>query len=284
MSVHATSGRHGPNDTPHPPASDAPVVTPPMGSIPGVPSRVADMTYQLLRQGRRYFGSAGAALTHLVSDASCESPFGASVTSKGLLGERATSLLVRSWMEKEAPNAVLCDSVHIRGHSESVDDHGNIDAGDTDHVLVMGHEVIIIDSKQWKDRMVYTVNAKGAVLRKRSTRVKRASSFPGGAVHAGGAKHMWGSYLISSAHVSSIVVLTSPHVFVVRDAHWKKAPFRLIRLCDLADYLSYRRSHMSHNNTTMIDASLVSQIATCCIKPYDVFAGNIDTVRAFQRL
>lgn len=246
------------------------IVDTPLPNVDGVKYEVALGINHMLKQGRRYFGSAGASLSHHVNNPDYDSEFRKKLVENGLEGERNTSKIVREWMENK-PNAVLLDSVHIRGMGkEEIDkETGLIEGGDTDHVLVIGNQVILIDSKRWKSKRSYSVSDKGTILR-------QGKSFGGGRIHAKQAKYMWKKYLDRKAQVSSIVCINQQKVFVRMDANWKKQAFKLYTIEKLPENLDYRYERMSEEDRTHINSTLISQIAVCCIKPYDPYARIFD--------
>ena len=130
-------------------------ITPPIPDVEGVDHRISLKIAQMLQQGRRYFGSAGASLSHHANNPDYDSEFKRKLTSSGLEGERSTSKKIREWM-RDKPNAVLIDSVHIKGMgTETIDpESGTVDGGDTDHILLIGSLVILIDSKRWKSNVL----------------------------------------------------------------------------------------------------------------------------------
>ena len=77
-----------------------------------------DIVDKLLNDGRRYFGSSGASLTHQISDPEYEDKgIDAGLAKAGLDGEHRTSRLLMKWME-DKPNVVLVDSVHLKSYGE----------------------------------------------------------------------------------------------------------------------------------------------------------------------
>lgn len=225
---------------------------------------------KMLEKGRRYFGSAGASLSHHVNNPDYSSEFKSKLVKSGLEGERSTSKILREWIA-DKPNAVLLDSVHIKGiGKEEIDEEtGTVEGGDTDHVLIIGDNVILIDTKRWKSRRAYSLNPKGLVLRQGKT-------FGGGRVHAKQAKYLWKQYLHKSAKVSSIVVINSEKVFVHIDANWKKAGFQLRTIADLTDTLDYRYKQFEENDKNRINSTIVSQAVVCCIKPFEPYSRVFD--------
>lgn len=227
---------------------------------------IADM----LKKGRNYFGSAGASLTHHVNNPDYDSEFKRKLVSTGMEGERSTSNVLRKWIA-DKPTAVLLDSVHIKGFGkEEIDEEtGTVEGGDTDHVLIIGSNVILIDTKRWKSRRSYSIGPKGTVLRSNKY-------FGGGKVRAKQAKFLWKQYLHSSAKVSSIVCINSEKIFVKMDVNWKKAGFQLRTIEDLTNTLDYRYEKFDDKDKEVINSTLVAQIAMCCIKPFDAYTRVFD--------
>lgn len=251
-------------------------VTPaPENDIPGVKKQVAAKIREMLVKGRRHFGSAGASLTHQLHNPELRGTAGfkPQLVEAGLTGERETSLIIREVMEKY-PNAVLCDSVHIRGSENNdelsagpedgeIEDNGFYDDGkDTDHVLIIGDHVFIIDSKRWRKKARYTVNDKYQVLRNNKP-------FPGGNVRASAAKYLWKEYLHDPVSVSSLVVVNNEEVSTFRNKAWFKSPFKLVDIGRFDDLLEKEVKKLKPGSHIRTD--LVSQVALSCIAPYDPY-------------
>ena len=221
--------------------------------------------HQALQDGRRHFGVAGASLTHQIDNPAITSNFKPGAIKAGILGEQKTSKVIRQWMTRY-PAAVLIDSVHIKDtpqkpHTSTWAGDGYDDKPDTDHVLIIGSHVILIDSKAWKSKRKYTVNDKGVVLRGGRT-------FPGGNVHARQAAHLWSRHLGGSVKVNSIVCVSSDKVFVQFKKEWPRQGFQLVSLDNLTRTLDYRVGRMSPKDTGRIRTPLVAEVAALCIKPY----------------
>ena len=254
------------------------MIVPPVPGANGVKDIVAEKIEKMLKNGVRYFGSAGASLTHHVNNPDYDSNFQKDAVRTGMEGERSTSSIIRKWM-LDKPSAVLLDSVHIRGvGKETVDEEtGILEGGDTDHILVIGNEIILIDTKRWKSRRKYSISDKGSVLRS-------GRNFGGGRIHAKQAKFLWKKYLHPSAKINSIVCINSENVFVQYDTNWKKQPFRLITVEKLIETLNHKYEKISHEDKTRINSTIVSQIVVCCIKPYDGYERvfNMNTLKDFR--
>lgn len=234
--------------------------------------------HEMLVKGRRYFGSSGASLTHQVSnpiykekfekefEGDGENTFNPELARIGLEGERKTTKFLKEWM-KDKPEVVLVDSVHVKGYGDDEvynEETGTFDGGDTDHVLIIGKTVIIIDSKNWRKKRRYSIGQKGDILR-------TDRPFPGGHVNIVRASRLWTNYLRPHrAAVSSIVIITTEETWVVRDVNWWKQQFRLITLEGAQEFLDMVWESLPANTKGFIDANLVTSIAVSALKPYDV--------------
>lgn len=250
------------------------IVDPPVkGKIEGVKPQVAEKVYELLKEGRRYFGSSGASLTHQAFDPDYrDRGLDPELAKVGMEGERDTTYLLKKWM-KNKPNAVLVDSVHIKGWGkEEVDpESGIVEGGDTDHLLFIGTEVIIIDSKRWKRKSRYMVNEQGHVIRGNKT-------FPGSKVKIVEATHMWLKFLHNHPSpgqrlkISPIVCINNEEVSVYRNLHWfKAADYRLVEVDRLEEYLDDKYDSISDYDKTHISSTIVAQAVVNAVKPFDPY-------------
>lgn len=253
-------------------------ILPPESGANGVKDAVAEKIATMLEKGIRYFGSAGASLSHHVNNPDYDSEFQKAAVRTGMEGERSTSSIIRKWAA-DKPTAILIDSVHVRGvGKETIDEEtGIMEGGDTDHILIIGDNVILIDTKRWKSRKKYSISDKGTVLR-------GGRNFGGGRVNARAAKFLWQKYLHPSAKISSIVCINSEKVFVAYDANWKKQQYRLITIEKLTETLDQRYKKMSEKDKTQINSTLIAQMVICCIKPFDGYQRvfNMDTLKDFK--
>lgn len=244
------------------------VVEPPARKIEGVKPHIAEKIAQMLRDGRRYFGSSGASLTHQVSNPSwADKGIKPELAKIGLDAERSTTKILREWM-KDKPGVVLVDSCHIRGwgKEEVVDEEmGLIDGGDTDHVLIIGTEVILIDTKRWKSKRNYTVADDGRVLR-------TAKPFPGGNVHMREAIHMWLDYLHEDASLTGLVFINAEETQVFRNRNWYTQAYRLVELDRFLELLNEKwNNYVDEYDKEHINSTLVAQVVVSAVKPYDEF-------------
>lgn len=241
------------------------VVLPPKKEIEGVKYPIALKIATMLEQGRRYFGSSGASLTHQAFnvDYANNNKINPTLAKIGLEGERDTTTVLKKWIA-DKPNAVLVDSVHIRGWGkEEVDEEtGIIDGGDTDHLLIVGNEVILIDTKRWKGKRNYSVGDNGEALRSNKP-------FPGGNLHMRQAIHMWLNFLDEDASITGIVCVNAEETTVFRNRNWYTQSYRLVELGRFTELLDEKWKSIDDYDKEHINSTLVSQIVVNAVKPFD---------------
>lgn len=229
-------------------------------------SQLLSVVKKQLKEGRRYFGSSGASLTHHINNPDYKDKgIDVSLARAGLEGERKTTKIIRKWM-KDKPSAVLVDSIHIPGKGkEAVIEEGVMEEGDTDHCLIIGSSVVIIDSKNWKSKRRYSVTEDGEIERSNK-------SFPGGHVRAAQAKGMWRDYLKGNVNdIQYFVCITNEESFVVRDALWWRQAFKLMSHTDLVKWLDKMYDGLSEEDKEEPNINLVCLAVIGAIKPYNLF-------------
>jgi hypothetical protein len=247
------------------------IVDPPEKDVEGVKYPISLKIAEMLKSGRRYFGSSGASLTQQAfNPAYVEKGIKPELAKIGLEGERDTTKFLKKWI-KDKPNVVLVDSVHIRGWGkEELDEEtGMIDGGDTDHVLLVGSEVILIDSKRWKSKKNYSVGDNGEALR-------TGKPFPGGNLHMRQALYLWLDYLYEDASITGIVCINSENVTVFRNRNWYTQPYRLVEIDRLEELLNEKWAKIEDYDKEHINSTLVSQVALCAVKPFDPYSRVFD--------
>lgn len=127
----------------------------------------------------------------------------------GIEGEKMVAKTLVPFMEAH-PKAFLFHSVEWPGS-----------VGDTDHMLVMGNTVFIIDAKRWKASRKYSVTAKGSVMR-------GTVRFDEGNVKMLPAMSTWSKTLPRGVKITGLVCIAQEKVFVPYDANWKKSPYKLV--------------------------------------------------------
>lgn len=238
--------------------------------------RQVDVVAHILNKGKRKFGSAGASLTHQISDPKYKDVgINAELAKVGLQGERKTDEFLNTWL-KDKPQAVLIRSVHVKGFGkEEIDEEtGALEGGDTDHIIVVGNNIILVDSKNWKGKRKYSINKKGEIIR--GTRV-----FKGGKVNTVAAKYLWLKYLkdYNISNIFPIITITSDKVFVVRDNIWWRSQFHVLALNDLEMFLNAIWKKIDGDSIDYINANLITAITINAIRPYNFVherLGNVE--------
>lgn len=247
------------------------MVDPPAPEATGVKPQIALKVAEMLRDGRRYFGSSGASLTHQAYNPDyVNKGIKPELARIGLDGERDTTTVLKRWM-KDKPGVVLVDSVHVRGWGkEEVDEEtGMIEGGDTDHVLIVGSEVILIDTKRWKSKKNYSVGDSGEALR-------TGKPFPGGNLHMIQAIHLWLDYLHEDASITGIVCINAEETVVFRNRNWYTKPYRLVELARFIELLDEKWKMISDYDKTHINSTLVAQVVVGAVKPFDPYTRVFD--------
>lgn len=129
-------------------------------------------------------------------------------------------------------------------------------AGDTDHIVVYGNLVLVIDTKRWKSSRKYSVTAKGGILR-------GTVPFPEGKVKIGWALKAWRQKLPGKPKVQGVVTIAQEKVFVVRDKNWYQAPFRLVENEKLEEFL---RETFQKNPPQPVSAKLLLFLGSLLVK------------------
>lgn len=160
-------------------------------------------------QQRRIAGEPGAALTWGIKGA------GRGDVTAGIEGEKMVGRALNTYTTQH-DGTYLFHSVAWPGAVE----------GDTDHILIRGHQMVIIDSKRWKQKRKYSVTAKGAILR-------GTVRFPEGKVKIVSALGSWRRITPPGTRLTGIVCIAQKNVFVPYDNNWRKAPFRLVTVENL---------------------------------------------------
>lgn len=165
----------------------------------------------------------------------------------GIEGEKQVAGILDQFV-KSNPSAKVFHSVEWPGSK-----------GDTDHMLIVGDLVIIIDAKRWKSKRKYSVTAKGAILR-------GTVPFPEGKVKMIPAMKAWNQILPKEAKVVGVVCIAQHEVFVPYDRNWHTAPYRLVTAEKLVEYLEgYLDKQNKH--TSKMNPKLLSMVALRVIKP-----------------
>lgn len=236
---------------------------------------------EMLGKGRRHFGTAAASLTQL-DDVKLKGQLPKGWKRTVMLvaqdGELTTSNTIQYWLQTH-DNTLLFDSIHIHGAGETRVDQetGLVDNGDTDHVVLCGNHVLLVDSKAWKGGRratdaVYWLSAKGEVLR-------FGKSFAGGKVHMGSAIRLWGKYfkqkMRQNIAVEGLISMTNRHATVsdspinskMSNIVYYKQHWRLTTNKNLPAMLTAWYENIPEQER-YIDPNIALLIASQCCKPY----------------
>lgn len=197
----------------------------------------------VLKKGDRILGTPGASLTWGIDgNTMLES------LTFGKEGEKQTADILAAVAEKVPQMFVF----HSLAWPES--------NGDTDHIVVFGDYVLVIDSKRWKSTRKYGVTAGGQILR-------GTVPFPEGKVKIGYALHSWRKRLPAGVRVQGVVCIAQEKVFVTRDQNWFKAPYRLVEAEKLEEFLlsTFQKNPIK----TKTNVSLLTYLGLLLVKARD---------------
>lgn len=194
-----------------------------------------------LKSGAKVLGTPAASLTWGI-DGNRMIP----VLEAGREGERQTAELLDR-LANEIPEMFV---FHSLSWPES--------AGDTDHIVVYGNLILVIDSKRWKSSRKYSITAKGGILR-------GTVPFPEGRVKIGYALKTWRKK-IPGAKVYGVVTIAQEKIFVVRDKNWYKAPYSLVENEKLEEYL---RNTFSKNPSKGVSGKTLVALGMLLVKARD---------------
>jgi hypothetical protein len=191
---------------------------------------------ELILNGNKIFGHPGAALTWGIGNTPNIS------TLIGESGEKDTGDILNRWAEEN--NAYVFHSVKQ-----------HLTQGDVDHFIVKNNQIIIVDTKKWKSSRKYSVGERGNIIRGKT-------QFPEGYVKIGALRQNL-QQQTPSMRVSAMIVIAQTKVFVVRDKNWYKAPYRLVELDRLEEFLG----EINFKEPTPPNIDVIKHFASMCIKP-----------------
>lgn len=237
----------------------------------GLNQKLLDKTKEFLSEkGRRYFGIAGTSLKNQLDDPKYESfNINSKLVNAGISGEIKTSKILREWM-KDKPEVVLIDSISLPINNfepEEDGEEGQLDLGDTDHLLIIGNHLIIIDSKNWKAKTKYSINDNHEILRGGKT-------FSGSKPRINQAKYLWEKYYedFYDVNFSTYVSISSPDPFIERARVWWQVGYKLVNQETLIYFLDkFYNENLEDNDKNFIRVELVAKALTGLVKPYDKF-------------
>ena len=164
---------------------------------------------------QQIFGTPGASLTWGVKGATVGE------VEAGIRGERFTGEVLNELVRRDKRYHVF----------HSISKPGKW--GDTDHILIRGNTVFIIDSKMWRRGKTYVINSRGRVFR-------GSVRFAGGDVKMGDSVDDWRKILPRTCKIIGVVCIAQTDVAVQYDNNWTKAPYALVPIADLPNFVNSR--------------------------------------------
>lgn len=228
----------------------------PQDPPPGVGLEAFYVLRELVMAGRQVFGVPGASLTWGIEGSD------AGDVSAGIEGEKKTAAVLRDWITQH-PTAMLVHSAAWPGST-----------GDTDHILILGHHVWLIDSKRWKAGRKYSVTPTGTI--KRGT-----VDFPEGKVKIVPAMRAWREVFGKGIKLAGVVCIAQDKVFVPYDKNWHSAPYRLVTVESLTTFFDEAFAKISDDHKDVVHIGVLSTVVARAMKPRDPRAGliNADALR-----
>lgn len=242
-------------------------IRPVRSKIEGVNDKAAGMVEGMLQKGRRYFGSSGALLTHQIHSPEYQEKGVDKEAAKEVLKKvRKTTDFLREWVA-DKPNVVLVDSVrtHNWGEPKVNEDTGLVSGGYNDHVLIFGSEVVILDTRDYGKKKVFTVGTEGEILRSKK-------GFPGNENTMDRMIQHWLNYLEAGAALTGIIYLPGEENSVFRNRNWYMQSFRIVEEDRFEALLNEKWKSVEDRERHEIDPTLISQVVVESIKPYDEFS------------
>lgn len=225
------------------------------------------ITENFLKDGRRYFGRAATGLQNQLDDPKYKDfNINQKLISAGIDGEKKTSKLLRNWMLNKN-DVVLIDSITLplSNFEPEIDgDEGQLDLGDTDHLLIIGDTLVIIDSKNWKAKTNYKFTEEGEILRNNN-------SFPGNKPRINECKYLWQNYYddVLIRKVEAYICISAPEPFIQRDRNWWKFGYKLVNQETLIYFLD--KLYDSLDDTGFIRVEIVAKALMGLSKPYNKY-------------
>ena len=216
-----------------------------------IPDKVLETTKVFLKdKNRRYYGIAAASLHNQLTDPQYKDfKINPKLVNAGISGEKKTSLILRKWI-KDKSDCVLIDSISLpleRMEPEVDGEEGQLDLGDTDHLLIIGSTLVIIDSKNWKSKATYKVSEDMEILRGKN-------SFPGSRPRINQAKYLWKKYYEEAN----------------RDTNWWRTGYKLVNQETLIYFLD-KLYNEEITNKDFIRVELVAKALQGLVKPFNQY-------------
>ena len=233
-----------------------------------VSDKLLEVTNNFLKNNRRYYGIPAASLQNQLDDPKYkEFNPSSKLISLGISGEKKTSKILREWI-LDKPDCVLIDSISLpikEGLDPEIDgEEGQLDLGDTDHLLIIGSTLVIIDSKNWKSKTSYKFTDDGAILRGNK-------EFPGNRPRITQAKYLWEKFYSNTSidGVEAFVCISSDEPFILRDKNWWRFGYKFVNQETLIHFLD--KLYEKIDNKGFVRPELLAKALTGLVKPYNKY-------------
>lgn len=228
----------------------------------------------LIEKNLRYYGSAATCLKNQLTDPKYKDyKLNSKLINIGIDGEKETSKLLREWIE-DKKECVLFDSISlpIKEKLEIEDNDGELDLGDTDHAIIIGNNLVLIDSKNWKAKTSYQINEEDFT---EILRVKK--QFQGNKPRVHQNIKLWENYLkdFNIENIYYYVCISNKESFVLRDRNWWRARFKLVTHETLIYFLDKMYNEkIEDSNKNLIRLEFFIMISRGLTKPFDAIKDN----------
>jgi Nuclease-related domain. len=245
-----------------------------------VKDKFLEVTEKFLKEkNRRYFGIAAASLQNQLDDPKYEKyKPNSKIINIGISGEKTTSKVLREWIA-DKPECVLIDSISLPINNlepEEDGEEGQLDLGDTDHLLIIRDNLIIIDSKNWKAKTTYQITEEKEILRGKK-------SFKGNRPRIQQCRELWGIYYkgMELDNIYTFVCISADeNTNIIRDKNWWRVGYKLVNQNTLIYFLDklYNEKINNPESEKFIRTELVALALTGLVKPYDKYKEKFGNV------
>ena len=243
----------------------------------GVNEKVLKKIDTMLKKGRRTFGSSGANFTEQAfKECWREKEISQhKIAAEIVDAERDFTKTIKQWLE-DKPHAILVDSVYTPGEEKLNDENfekhkGLVTKCFTGHVIIIGNEVIIVDSLPFKKKKRYSLNDDGKILESDKEFIFSDYSTMKEKFQ------QWINYLDYSAMSTAIVAFTGEDAYTERYKSWFESSYRLIEKNRFIEFLDQKYEVISPENKNLINPNIVAQVVVKSVKPFDKYENVFNT-------
>lgn len=238
-------------------------------NIEHVKPKTTKKVEEMLKKGRRYFGSSGASFTEQAFKSEWkdkeESQY--KLAAEIVEAEREYTKILKDWI-KDKPNAILIDSVYTPqepklNEKTFKENKGIVAKCYTSHIMIIGDEVFIIDSFPFKKKKKYSLDENEKIYQSNNEfEFTEISAMPE-------KFEKWINYYHDDALLTAIVGFTGEEAYTERYETWFKASYRLLEQDRYTEFLDQKYEVISEEDKQSINPNLVAQTIIRCVKPFD---------------